>query len=104
MKNIRKSKSIMETNDNMTPQNGEFDFAAVPKRYTLCYHEGCPLHERCMRFLAATHAPESLEVRRCVLPTAEKDGHCRWLDPIETVTMAEGFTGLLPSSRAYAGS
>jgi hypothetical protein len=94
MKNIRKSKSIMETNDNMTPQNGEFDFAAVPKRYTLCYHEGCPLHDRCMRFLAATHAPASLEVRRCVLPTAEKDGHCRWLDPIETVTMAEGFTGL----------
>ena len=94
MKNIRKNKTIMETNNNMIPQNGGFDFAAVPKRYTLCYHEGCPLHENCMRFFTAAHAPENLEVRRCVLPTAEKNGHCRWHDPIETVTMAEGFTGL----------
>ena len=94
MKNIRKNKTIMETNNNMIPQNGGFDFAAVPKRYTLCYHEGCPLHDRCMRFLTAAHAPENLEVRRCVLPTAEKDGHCRWHDPIEVVTMAEGFSGL----------
>ena len=94
MKNIRKNKTIMETNNNMIPQNGGFDFAAVPKRYTLCYHEGCPLHENCMRFLAAAHAPGDLEVRRCVLPKAEKGGQCRWLDPIKTVTMAEGFTGL----------
>jgi len=94
MKNIHQNKTFMETDLNMIPLSGEFDFAAVPKRYTLCYHEGCPLHDRCMRFLAAAHAPESLEVRRCVLPKAEKDGQCRWFDPIETVTMAEGFTDL----------
>ena len=29
-----------------------------------------------------------------MLPTAEKDGQCRWHDPIKAVTMAEGFSDL----------
>ncbi len=84
----------MKTDNHTNPNNETFDFEAVPKKYTLCYHAGCPLRENCMRFFAAVHAPETLEVRRCVLPQAEKDGHCRWHDPIEVLTMAEGFDGL----------
>lgn len=84
MKEIKDTSLAVET----------FDFEDVPKRYTLCYHAGCPLHENCMRFFAAANAPEGLEVRRCVLPNAEKDGQCRWHDPIEVLTMAEGFNSL----------
>ena len=84
----------MKKTTDINSLNDDFDYSAVPGWYTLCFNADCPLHGNCMRFLAGSHAPETLETCRCVLPHTQKDGHCRWFDKIEVMTMAAGFTHL----------
>ena len=84
----------MKKTTDINSLNDGFDYSAVPGWYTLCFNADCPLHGNCMRFLAGSHAPETLETCRCVLPHMQKSGHCRWFDKIEVMTMAAGFTHL----------
>ena len=84
----------MEKTNDINSFDDEFDYSAVPGWYTLCFNADCPLRGNCMRFFTGTHAPESQETCRCVLPHTQKNGQCRWFDKIEVMTMAEGFTHL----------
>lgn len=84
----------MEINDYVTRLNGEFDYSQVPSWYTICTNGNCPLCQSCMRYLAGSHAPESLETAVCVMPHMAKDGRCRLYDKKTVVVMAAGFTTL----------
>ena len=94
LKNVVSLWANMEKTNNINSLDDEFDYSAVPGWYTLCFNADCPLHGNCMRFLAGSHAPETLETCRCVLPHTQKNGQCRWFDKIEVMTMAAGFTHL----------
>ena len=72
----------------------DFDFKDVPSWYVLCTNSGCPLNGDCLRFLAASHAPETKEAARCVMPSAQKGENCRWMDRKSVVVYALGFSHL----------
>lgn len=84
----------MEDTRDIQALDNDFDYSAVPDWYTLCFNADCPLRGDCLRFLTGSHAPETLESSRCVLPHTLKSGQCRWFDKIEVVTMAAGFARL----------
>lgn len=84
----------METNTDITRLNTVFDYSQVPSWYAICTNDNCPLKQECMRYLAGSHAPESVETALCVMPHMAKDGHCRLFDQKNVVVMAAGFTTL----------
>ncbi|MBQ6063901.1 MAG: hypothetical protein IJK87_09795 [Prevotella sp.] len=84
----------MENEKVIIPLSEEFDFSAVPAWYVLCTNGGCPLHQDCLRFLAGSCAPESLEAAPCVMPKAQKGSECRWFDGEKVVVLAYGFSHL----------
>lgn len=84
----------MDINKTITPINQEFDFSKVPSWYVLCTNNDCPLKDNCMRHLAATYAPETMETANCVMPKTLKNGECRWFDKIRTCVFAAGFSHL----------
>ena len=70
----------METNDEVIRLNTEFDYSQVPSWYVICTNDNCPLKQDCLRYLAGSHAPESVETALCVMPHMANDGHCRLYD------------------------
>ena len=46
-----------------------FDFSDVPSWYALCTNSGCPMCGDCLRYLAASYAPETKETAYCVMPS-----------------------------------
>ncbi len=84
----------MESNNNVTRLNAEFDYSQVPSWYAICTNETCPLRGDCLRFLAGSNVPEGIETALCVMPKTAKDGHCRLYDKKTVAVMAEGFTTL----------
>ena len=84
----------METNIKINRLKTEFDFSLVPSWYAICTNDHCPLKQDCLRYLAGSNAPESLETALCVMPQMAKDGHCRLFDKKNVVVMAAGFTTL----------
>lgn len=84
----------MENITRITPLSDVFDFSTVPAWYVLCTNNTCPLRQDCLRFLAGSHAPESLETASCVMPHTLKDGKCRWYDKKKVVVHAFGFEHL----------
>lgn len=84
----------MENNNHVTRLNSEFDYSQVPSWYVICTNETCPLRGDCLRFLAGSNAPESIEMAMCVMPKTVKNGNCRLYDKKTVVMMAAGFTTL----------
>ena len=72
----------------------KFDYSTVPSWYTVCTNAACPLRENCMRYLAGSNAPDSVEKACCVMPRVLKDGQCHWFSQVRVITMAVGFTHL----------
>ena len=71
-----------------------FNFSEVPSWYALCLNHECPMREDCLRYLAGTHAPDSLETAVCVMPQTLKEGKCNLFDEKKVVTWAAGFSHL----------
>ena len=84
----------METKIKINRLNTEFDFSLVPSWYAICTNGNCPLKQDCLRYLAGSNAPESLETALCVMPHMANDGHCQLFDKKNVVVMAAGFTTL----------
>ena len=84
----------MKKETKTTQISDVFVFSAVPTWYVLCTNGACPHRLQCLRYIAGSHAPDSLESATCVLPAALKDGLCRWQDKPTTVVVAYGFTQL----------
>ena len=84
----------MDIDDKVTPLSSEFDYSQVPSWYAICHNESCSLRQDCLRYLAGSNAPQSLEMALCVMPSMAKDGHCRLYDKKTVVVMAAGFTTL----------
>ena len=57
----------MDANKDIKPLKRQFDFSDVPSWYVLCTNNLCPMQTSCLRFLAAQHAPDNLEIARCVM-------------------------------------
>lgn len=74
--------------------NKELKWKNVPSDWALCFNQNCPMHERCLRWLAAQLAPEELTICRCVMPQALKKGQCPHFATAEKVRMARGFMHL----------
>ena len=71
-----------------------FNFSEVPSWYALCLNHECPMREDCLRYLAGTHAPDSLETAVCVMPQTLKEGKCNLFDEKKVVAWAAGFSHL----------
>ena len=71
-----------------------FNFSEVPSWYALCLNHECPMRENCLRYLAGTHAPDSLETAVCVMPQTLKEGKCNLFDEKKVVMWAAGFSHL----------
>lgn len=66
----------------------------VPDGWALCFNEGCPLREACLRYQAGLLAPQSLTVTRCVTPRAMTDERCVLFASMEPQMVAYGFSTL----------
>ena len=84
----------MNNNEGHKLMNEEFDFSKVPSWYTLCTNNSCPLKGECLRHLTAQNAPDDLEMAKCVMPKALRNGECQWFDKITIGTWAAGFSHL----------
>ena len=84
----------MEKNKNIKPLSDVFDFSNVPSWYVLCTNGLCPLQSSCLRYIAGSYAPESMEVATCVMPKIQKGRDCRLYDKRTVVVYAAGFTHL----------
>ena len=84
----------METKIEINRLNTEFDFSLVPSWYAICTNGNCPFKQDCLRYLAGSNAPESLDTALCVMPHMANDGNCRLFDKKNVVVMAAGFTTL----------
>ncbi len=77
-----------------------FQFNEVPADWALCFHDTCPVHEECQRWLAGSYAPKKMTVRPCVIaPSLELTGACRYYVNPEPVTLAYGFSDLFSRVR-----
>lgn len=84
----------MESTNNITSISDVFDYSKVPSWYVICTNDTCPLKHDCLRYLAGSNAPESVEYTLCVMPKMGASGHCRLYDKKTVITMASGFTTL----------
>ena len=77
---------------DIIPLTETFDFTTVPSWYVLCTNSECPLRKDCLRYLAGSNAPDSLESALCVMPATLKNGQCRLFDEKKVVVKAYGFS------------
>lgn len=63
----------------------------VPCGWALCFNDGCPLRQTCLRWQAAQLAPDTLTATRCVTPLALKDQEHHCFASMEPVRYAWGF-------------
>ena len=68
------------------------DFKQVPEWWPLCGNSQCSRAQECLHHAAFTQAPQGVTQWQCLLPTAVKDGECRFFQKNEMVMMARGFT------------
>lgn len=73
------------------------DFKQIPEWWPLCGNSQCSRAQECMRHVAYTQAPQGVTRWLCLLPTAVKDGECRFFQKNEMVMMARGFSNMLKS-------
>lgn len=71
-----------------------FDFSCVPPIWQLCFCEGCPQHEECLRFLAGQHVPDTMAWGPAIYPSAYRNGSCKYFKEIRMIKAAYGFDTL----------
>lgn len=71
-----------------------FDFSLVPAAWQLCFCDGCPQHEQCLRYQAGQFVPDSITWGPAVYPSAYRNGQCPHFKPIRTIRAAYGFATL----------
>ena len=66
------------------------------QNYLVCYNDGCPRREHCLRWLAGPYVPETQWVQTCVnLMNKElRAGRCRYFKADEKITVMRGFKHL----------
>lgn len=57
----------MENQKEIIPMSQVLDFSDVPSWYVLCNIGLCPLQSSCLRYLAGSCAPETVEIATCVV-------------------------------------
>lgn len=70
------------------------DYKEIPGWWAVCTNATCPMAEKCLRFMAFRSLPDHVTKWPCVLPSALKDGTCRYYQKSERVKMAMGFGDL----------
>lgn len=78
----------------MSKLNIPFDFSLVPPSWELCFCDGCPQHEQCLRYQAGQYVPNGLTWGPAVYPSAYRSGPCRHFKQIRTIRAAYGFDPL----------
>ncbi len=68
-----------------------FDFKKIGPGYLFCFNAECPKREECIHFAVSRHIPDSMIVGKAVLPTACRDGECKYFKQLKTVEYAYGF-------------
>lgn len=66
----------------------------MPDKWMVCMLNECPRHDTCLRFRAMNIINERHSRQNCVLPSALRDGCCRYFVPDEEVTVAWGMKTL----------
>lgn len=69
----------------------QFNTNMIPSDYACCFNQQCPMHQRCVHYVAGTHVATDRLVGRCVYPHALRDGQCTLFREMEPVRMAWGF-------------
>lgn len=71
------------------------DHTQVPRTFSLCIHDTCPLAEQCLRLMAWTALPDSEEHISIINPRCVTlDETCRHYRSSTPVTYARGFRGM----------
>ena len=84
----------MSNYKEIKPLGSVFDFSRMPSWYIICTNGLCPMQSSCLRYMAASYAPETKEIATCVMPKALKEGKCRFYDKRTVVVYAAGFSHL----------
>lgn len=72
-------------------QEHVIDFAEVSPGWQLCFCEGCPRHEECLRYVAGQQIPDKLHWGPAVYPTSWKSGECEFFREARILRLAWGF-------------
>lgn len=71
----------------------------IPKDYIFCFQDDCPKAEECIRNFAGQHI-DNRPLSTVVLPSARKDGQCKWFKKARTIRAAWGFRTLFNETKA----
>ena len=87
MKFIRKNERIMSIAKELLIEKAK-------EGYTVCYVDGCPLCNQCMRWLVGQHVPTTASTYRCVNPHFEgvATDDCPMYRNDQKVRFAKGMT------------
>lgn len=69
----------------------------VPEWWAVCQNDACPMSDGCLRRLACKEMLGNTTRWMSVLPSALKDGKCRYFQKAEKVTMVRGMKALFNS-------
>jgi len=72
----------------------------APKSFIYCFNERCPLHEKCLRFLAGKEVPASTTWGSAVYPKAVTEEGCEKYEQYREVPLAWGFSLLFDEVKA----
>lgn len=82
-------------------KENEFDFKRVPAGYQLCFHHQCPMHERCMHFVAGQHVTADRPCGQAIYPSAFQNDTCQFFRESDVKQMAWGFTHIYKNLPHY---
>ncbi len=68
-----------------------FDFNDVSPQLALCFNEGCPRKEECMRYVVGRQVPDRKTSGMAVYPNALHGGACEYFYQLRLVRAARGF-------------
>jgi len=78
-------------------------FKEKAKSYLVCFTEGCPLHDQCLRWLVGRYADRRLPAFNAVNPLNPHNGgeQCEMFRPSQRVVMKRGFTNMYHEMPGY---
>lgn len=80
-------------------ENLNLKFEQLPNNWAVCFIEGCPVKEQCLRHLAAAAVPETQTYGNSVWPNALKNGECSMFAEVKYDKLAGGFSQLFSNLR-----
>lgn len=70
------------------------DFKEIPEWWPVCGNGDCPMSGDCLRHVAWLNVPPTVTQWASVMPTALRNGECRYYLKNEKVLMARGFDNM----------